>query len=524
MAEKEGEIREFNGENLFGPINRGEKTIHDVDWVTWLRNIQQMLNNKEKSLVTWVAMAWGFANELVDYTRRVDMLGLWQTIAPQCFDKEDEREEFIASCDAVIQYNLRLRGLVLLQGAKVPHTYDHVGIGGRGLNELALVWSNQYITGADLVMLAEEIYQAGQHEEKEPMIEQFLLCYRNADQLSIEDISTFSRHLYLAECFRQYLVEGKMYTDAPMTFGDFKRKLRNASFEEYIRIRVEQIRVELDEDNWQLLDPTDDDCYRQLYEDEESVANREFGFEQFRGSIAYSQQWYDGRPEVLNMIKYFMDYLNWKMEHLHEDTMSKNQPTQVIHGDYIAGNKYTGTVIGTVAAGGIGVQVNHGKQEKPADIPTEPKTEESKPQEQPQAEEIELTDGAIDLHLQLFKAAMLKVQDVKYSEIKFATAIMNTYEWYAVLRLGLDIGLLDGYTDLITLMKEGDFKHKPTNPQNVNPYKKHINAEPLYPNWQCAHRASEPYFRKFKFIADNTYSIYKLGCKEHHIRPFGSDK
>ena len=113
---------------------------------------------------------------------------------------------------------------------------------------------------------------------------------------------------------------------------------------------------------------------------------------------------------------------------------------------------------------------------------------------------------------------------MKYSEIKFATAIMNTYEWYAVLRLGQDIGLLDGYSDLITLMKEGEFKHKPTNPQNVNPYKKHINAEPLYPNWQCAHRASEPYFRKFKFIADNTYSIYKLGCKEHHIRPFGSDK
>ena len=209
------------------------------------------------------------------------------------------------------------------------------------------------------------------------------------------------------------------------------------------------------------------------------------------------------------------------MEHLHDE---QNQDRVIVkNGDYVAGNKYTGTVIGTVAAGGIGVQVNHGKQEK-ADIPTEPKAEEPKPQEQLQAEEIEVTDGAIDLHLELFKAAMLKVQDVKYSEIKFATAIMNTYEWYAVLRLGQDIGLLDGYTDLITLMKEGDFKHKPTNPQNVNPYKKHINAEPLYPNWQCAHRASEPYFRKFKFIADNTYSIYKLGCKEHHIRPFGSDK
>ena len=193
------------------------------------------------------------------------------------------------------------------------------------------------------------------------------------------------------------------------------------------------------------------------------------------------------------------------------------QPQTIILGDNVQHK------IEKVEAGGVGIQiVNNPASDQPSEPMPEP---ESTPQEQPQQEETVLQDGPIDLHLQLFKDAMLKVQDVKYSEIKFATAIMNDYEWYAVMRLGQDIGLIDGYTDLVKLMEMGGaFKHKPNYPQTVNPYKKHINPNTTYPNWQCAHRASETYFRKFKFIADNTYSLYKLGCKQHHIRPFGSDK
>lgn len=190
------------------------------------------------------------------------------------------------------------------------------------------------------------------------------------------------------------------------------------------------------------------------------------------------------------------------------------QPQTIVLGDNVQHK------IENVEPGGVGIQI--------VNNPTSDQPMEHQPEqplhEQPQQEEIVLQDGPIDTHLQLFKDAMLKVQDVKYSEIKFATAIMNQYEWYAVMRLGQDIGLIDGYTDLLKLMEMGKFKHKPNNPQSVNPYKKHINPNTAYPNWQCTERASEPFFRKFKFIADNTYSLYKLGCKQHHIRPFGSDK
>ena len=194
----------------------------------------------------------------------------------------------------------------------------------------------------------------------------------------------------------------------------------------------------------------------------------------------------------------------------------KISPTTIILGDNVQSQHN----IHKVEAGGIGVKIIYQNGEEQTDEPATTTQEQARPA-QPEPQQEELTDGPIDLHLQLFRQAMLKVQDIKYSEIKFAKAIMNSYEWQAVIRLGQDIGLMEGYTDLITLMKGGDFKCVPTNPQNVNPYRKHINPEPLYPNWQFSHPASEPFFRKFKFIADNTYSLYKLACAKHHIKPFG---
>lgn len=208
--------------------------------------------------------------------------------------------------------------------------------------------------------------------------------------------------------------------------------------------------------------------------------------------------------------------------------MDDNAKTIInVAGDNVQ-TKHVDYEIGNVEAGGIGVQIiNNGSPVNPEQQQSsenkEKELESTTPKTQQEPDE-ELTDGSIDLHLQLFRNAMLKVQTIKYSEIKYAKAISNTYDWQAVIRLGQDIGLLDGYTDLIRLMKNGKFNCIPTNPQNVNPYRKYINPEPIYPNWQCSHPGYESTFHKFKFIADNTYSIYCLGCKQHYIRPFGPGK
>ena len=365
--------------NILRAVNRGETRLETVDWKTYLSEIVKMIGLM-KDPISYIGCAWALLQEIDDYAQRADILSKWQDVAPQCFPTKEESNAFCADVQCLKQIYYNLRGMVVLQGAELPNTYDHVD-GGKGLNEMALLWSDKYVSGSALVELASEIHKTVSAGNKDPLIEYFLYSSRNRNQLPFENIYDFSRNLFLAESFRQYLVSGKMYTAAPMTFGDFKRKLRNACFEEYIRLRVEQIREELDEDNWQLLDPTDEECYEELYKQEKSVYDRETMFEDFRGSQAYRERYFRGRPEVLNMMKYFMDYLSWKMENLHKDTMPKNQSTQIINGDYIVGNKYIGTVIEKVEAGGIGIQNVYGvqKPQRPAATPTNTEKRETTP-------------------------------------------------------------------------------------------------------------------------------------------------
>lgn len=156
---------------------------------------------------------------------------------------------------------------------------------------------------------------------------------------------------------------------------------------------------------------------------------------------------------------------------------------------------------------------------------TEPEQKEStgEPQAAPIAPEAEeLTDGTQDQHKQAFREAMLKVQKIPYEQEKYKSAIANKFDWYAALRLGKDIGLLRSFDDLKTLMEKGKFEHKPEYPQNFSKYSHHINREPLYPDWSFPHKSSEPFFHKFKFIADHLYRLYEAKCKSLKIRPRGS--
>lgn len=359
-------------------INHDEVRLENVDWKPYLSEIVKMIGLMQDP-ISYIGCAWALLQEIDDYARRADIISKWQDVAPQCFPTLEASNAFCAGVQCLKHIYYNLRGMVILQGAQLPQLYNDVE-GGKALNEIALLWSDKTVTGKDLVALASEIHKTVSAGDKDPLIEYFLYSSRNYNQLPFDNIYIFSQSLFLAESFRQYLISGKMYTAAPITFGDFKRKLRNACFEEYIRLRIEQIREELDNDNWQLLDPTDKECYEKLYKQEASIFDRETMFENFKGSIAYSDRYYRGRPEVLNMMKYFMDYLKWKMENLNEDTMPKNQSTQIINGDYVVGNKIYGDVFGNIEAGGVGKQVFYGTQkpQRPA-APTNTEKRESAP-------------------------------------------------------------------------------------------------------------------------------------------------
>lgn len=133
----------------------------------------------------------------------------------------------------------------------------------------------------------------------------------------------------------------------------------------------------------------------------------------------------------------------------------------------------------------------------------------------------ELTDGTMEQHLQFFKEAMLKAQDIVYKS-EHTKLVANTYDWVAAERLGKDIGLLKNYDELADILNGDKFREVPKNSQNLTPYRTIIADNTKFPNWQCYKPNEDGKFRKFKQFADTIYSLYKLNCEKNHIKPFGN--
>ena len=143
------------------------------------------------------------------------------------------------------------------------------------------------------------------------------------------------------------------------------------------------------------------------------------------------------------------------------------------------------------------------------------------PQENGTDEYCELTDGTMKQHLQLFKEAMLKAQDIVYKS-EHTKLVANTYDWVAAERLGKDIGLLKNYDELADILNGDKFREVPKNSQNLTPYRTIIADNTKFPNWQCYKPNEDGKFRKFKQFADAIYSLYKKKKKKKHIKPFGN--
>lgn len=183
----------------------------------------------------------------------------------------------------------------------------------------------------------------------------------------------------------------------------------------------------------------------------------------------------------------------------------------------VVGVKIVENEFGIIEEGGIGVQKNYyGVQEEDTSIGDAPKKEE------PQQEvEGEMRIGTIDEHKLAFRDAMLQVQETPYSQLPLEGMIKNVYDWYAVMRLGKDIGLFtDAYAGLTALMETNKrFREIPKDYRNFSAYTKYISKDFNYPNWQCTEK-EQSYFRKFLSIANLTYSLYKANCKKQNIEPY----
>ncbi len=190
MSNQTAHIEDPEELNILRAINRGETRLETVDWKPYLSDIVKMIGLMNPS-ISYIGCAWALLQEIDDFSRRADILSKWQDLAPQCFPTKEASDSFYADAECLIMVNIHLRGLVLMQGAQMPHTYDDVD-GGKGLNEMALLWSDRYVEGKDLVALASEIHKTVSNGKKDPVIEYFLYCNRNYNQLPRNGLKAFT--------------------------------------------------------------------------------------------------------------------------------------------------------------------------------------------------------------------------------------------------------------------------------------------------------------------------------------------
>lgn len=353
-------------------INRREIRPDQVDWVKYLSEVMALRRALNKS-ATDIQMLWMFAAEVDDYRARADIFELWQNAAQSCFPEKNERDEFYANCGCLYRLAMKLLGEVRHNDFHISQVY--IGEGTKALNEVAYIWSDKCAKGADLVALAQEIYERVPLScDKVTELALILMSHRLHDN-RFHNCYDFCRLLWCAEFMRQRLITGGLNTEPVFNTSKIKRKLLKECFDEYIRIRLEEIKMEMEEDYEDVRDLDEKDYYRHLYEEESMVANREFMFEDFKGSQAYHDCWYDSRPEVLQLVQLFMEYLKSEKEKKEKAT---DKQVIVNNGDYVAGDKITGDVIKHVEAGGIGKQVIYGKQES-ANTINETKQQEANP-------------------------------------------------------------------------------------------------------------------------------------------------
>lgn len=184
----------------------------------------------------------------------------------------------------------------------------------------------------------------------------------------------------------------------------------------------------------------------------------------------------------------------------------------------VVGVKIVENEFGTIEEGGVGVQKNYYGAQPPEEKPIAEDTLQEKSETETGQE---LRDGTMDEHTVAFTEAMLKMQNTFYrTQPMPEQMIKNKYDWYAVQRMGMDIGIINGWDDLIAILRsKKEFREIPANYQNFSTYKRYILDSSRFPNWQCA-EAEQSFFRKFLEIANTTYSIYNQICKQKKIKPY----
>ena len=157
---------------------------------------------------------------------------------------------------------------------------------------------------------AQATYHVIQSDEHLNIVNILMDLSKYHERLITDDIIACSRAFLISENFRLYSIDNfdspkipsSIYTD----FHSFPRKKRNACFDIYWRLRQQYILEYLSEDNELLLDPTEEDAFNKMVEEESiCLQNYELGLE----LPGFADREGPGAADILQMGKYFLEYV-----------------------------------------------------------------------------------------------------------------------------------------------------------------------------------------------------------------------
>ena len=296
---------------LMDSIDAGEIRIQQVDWTDFCTTCVQIYAHFDGMLRLGIAMHQYLCRlHIIDY--RIDILNIilqHQSLYTKDIPLTDDGTKiFQQECQSLIYFYQQLRTLT---GSN--HTvYEYL----RQYRSEEIYFSYEFtamlkfMTPDIFFTFAQAAYPVVQPDGN-PHIVNILMDLNNYhEKLITEDIIACSKALFIADNFRLFSIDNfdcreipsSIYTD----FHSFPRKKRNACFDIYWKLKQQYILEELSEDNELLLDPTEEDAFNKMVEDESrSVRNYELMLE----LPEFAEKEKARAADILQMGKYFLEYI-----------------------------------------------------------------------------------------------------------------------------------------------------------------------------------------------------------------------
>ena len=192
-------------------------------------------------------------------------------------------------------------------------TGDILGKQYLALDELAWYYTIKDRRASKLIGYTQQLYLVAQQGIQESWVTNLVHGRRHDDGLlHIKTLEDFCKYLYLAQGQLCKLFEGRDDFNEIPTFYQMDKSLREECFEEYIKLRASDI-FDIDE-QWGSKQFHEEDYYEQIHQESKICLNHAIKLRDYRDAFEYHQIWRKGHESIIDLMQYFVDYIQRKAE------------------------------------------------------------------------------------------------------------------------------------------------------------------------------------------------------------------